>query len=136
MPSKSAKGKVATERAQKRASSSCQAHCKESGKETVAAFIESNPDKLAFIEKFIGSELWQKPQSQEALVARFCRGRTIIGKIPPSWTAQQWAKVCGVPAAGFMLLQKRSQDFLARSYAFTGNLRFDANIAECMDGAC
>lgn len=120
-------------RAKAKAAAGWLSHCQESGKAKVTDFIQKNPDKLAFLEKFIEAQLWEQPTTVVKKVARFCRGRTVVSKIPPTFTAKLWEKHTGIKAEVWQFLHKKSQDLLPRSYTFAAAIAFDSNIGEIMD---
>eukprot|EP00974_Lingulodinium_polyedra_P034956 3358691-Lingulodinium_polyedra.AAC.1 len=94
MPRKSTGGGSKREQhAAAKASKTWQTHVHTSSKAVVDKFLEEHPEQATQLEKFCQSALWKIPEGNQSKVERFCRGRTTINKLPPSYVASLMEQV-------------------------------------------
>eukprot|EP00974_Lingulodinium_polyedra_P042919 4120803-Lingulodinium_polyedra.AAC.1 len=81
--------------------------------------IKNDKDLALQVEKFINSKLWQKTEkSTKPKVPRFCRGRTTMEKIPPSFMVETFTKWHTPMLSDQLLwkLQKQCHKFFPRMF--------------------
>eukprot|EP00974_Lingulodinium_polyedra_P056756 5459162-Lingulodinium_polyedra.AAC.1 len=68
----------------------------QSSKAFVDQLVAEDPQVLIQVEKFLRSNVWKDVQSDSSnKVARFCRGRTQNGKIPPTFMIENIVSLSG-----------------------------------------
>ena len=99
--------------------------------------IAEDPTLLRDLESFVRSKLNAPETAPENKVARFCRGRTLIEKIPPTFQFKLIVETLNpigkLRIADLVCINKHAQQFLPRLQSFLYNLDPKANIAKTMD---
>lgn len=125
--------------ASKRAATSWKTHVSATCKARIDSILQENPELMVEVEKFAESaQQWKKEDEVEQdQVKRFCRGRTTIAKLPPSFVSALLASFLPqVPGEVWMKLQRKAKEFVPRILEFTLGVEPSAWIATEMDRRC
>eukprot|EP00974_Lingulodinium_polyedra_P064201 6201937-Lingulodinium_polyedra.AAC.1 len=135
MPASGRKSEVKREsRARAKASKAYVAHTQEATKAYLAKFIDENPDSHLHIKEFCTQKLWRNAnKSGAAKVSRFCRSRSTVEKLPPSWQRTELSKLSGLSATVLEKCRAREETFLSRCWAFGLDIVPSRRIADVMD---
>ena len=93
-------------------------HVESSPKQHILQFRAENPTYCTQVEKFCLDQFLQESKAKQASVERFCRGRALISKLPPSFSSAFFAKHTGISESVFMKTKVVSQGALSHLWHF------------------
>eukprot|EP00974_Lingulodinium_polyedra_P007542 716709-Lingulodinium_polyedra.AAC.1 len=122
--------------ASSKASKSWQTHVTQSSKSVIDQMLVENPTFYADVEKFVLSKKrWQEDAANPSdEVGRFCRGRTINMKLPPTFICDFFAQYTpDVSKEMYLQIQKKAKDFVGRFQEFGMGMDGSSEISDTMD---